>query len=248
MEEIVRSADGAYTARKFRDNVWVIQDQSGPKSYAYLLLGSGKTILIDSGMNKEADLPAFIRTLSGKEVDVLLLTHGDADHIGAAGKFPCICAFAGELDHCGNKGLKAPVQPLWEHEIIDGGDIRLEVIFLPGHTPGGAGYLDRQNGLLFVGDALMAEPLIAAGMGRNLRAWGASFRKLEKMAAEGEFKMAMPGHAACPFVPDSISDFAQLAEEIMAGTAQPVPDVAPKLRSVDRPVRLYRKGGAEIIC
>jgi len=43
---------------------------------------------------------------------------------------------------------------LEEGDVIDLGDRLFEVLHLPGHSPGGIGLLDRQNGIFFSGDAI----------------------------------------------------------------------------------------------
>ncbi len=49
----------------------------------------------------------------------------------------------------------APVtEPLADGDVIDLGDRVFEVIHLPGHTPGSAGLIDRDSGVLFTGDVL----------------------------------------------------------------------------------------------
>lgn len=45
-------------------------------------------------------------------------------------------------------------------DVIDLGDRRLEVLHLPGHSPGGIGLLDRENGIFFPGDAIYRGTLV----------------------------------------------------------------------------------------
>jgi len=49
---------------------------------------------------------------------------------------------------------------LQEGDIVDLGDRRLEVLHLPGHSPGSIGLIDRQNGLFFSGDAIYRGTLV----------------------------------------------------------------------------------------
>lgn len=49
---------------------------------------------------------------------------------------------------------------LEEGDVVDLGDRRFEVLHLPGHSPGGIGLLDRQNGVFFAGDAIYRGMLV----------------------------------------------------------------------------------------
>ena len=49
---------------------------------------------------------------------------------------------------------------LEEGDVIDLGDRRLDVLHLPGHSPGCIGLLDRENGLFFPGDAIYRGMLV----------------------------------------------------------------------------------------
>lgn len=52
------------------------------------------------------------------------------------------------------------VRAVEEGEVIDLGDRVLEVLHLPGHSPGSIGLLERKTGMLFSGDAIYDGPLI----------------------------------------------------------------------------------------
>lgn len=51
-------------------------------------------------------------------------------------------------------------ETLKEGDVIDLGNCRFEVLHLPGHSPGGIGLIDRQNGLFFSGDAIYRGTLV----------------------------------------------------------------------------------------
>ncbi|MEP9386068.1 MBL fold metallo-hydrolase [Mesorhizobium sp. KR9-304] len=61
-------------------------------------------------------------------------------------------------------GWRIPAAPLTamveEGDVIDLGDRRLEVLHLPGHSPGSIGLIDRESGLFFAGDAIYRGTLV----------------------------------------------------------------------------------------
>ena len=110
----------------------------------------------------------------GLNLKYILLTHGHLDHVGAAEKlkqhFNVEILGSHHNDDYWFKGLEQQSQKFgilfdvtsfspdrWldkEHEIIEIGDIKLEVLHLPGHTPGHIGFIDHQNNVAFTGDVL----------------------------------------------------------------------------------------------
>ena len=65
---------------------WRIEEFDASNSvYLYLLAGTEKALLIDTGFG-EIDLPAAVRSLTSLPVEVVN-THGHFDHIGGNGAF-----------------------------------------------------------------------------------------------------------------------------------------------------------------
>ncbi len=128
--------------------------------------GSG-AIIIDPGdeepkirrlLDKHKLKPAFI-----------INTHGHIDHIGADDKFGVpVYIHAKELVLLNNPKLnmsdflggscriESKIKTVQEGELLGLDGIQLEVIHLPGHTPGGIGLLMKkpQDKILFTGDSL----------------------------------------------------------------------------------------------
>jgi glyoxylase-like metal-dependent hydrolase (beta-lactamase superfamily II) len=66
-------------------------------------------------------------------------------------------------------------------DLIDLGDLRLEVLHLPGHSPGQLGLFEAQGGVLFGADAIYDGPLIWEGRGMDVAAYAASLRRVEAL-------------------------------------------------------------------
>jgi len=65
-----------------------------------------------------------------------------------------------DLRQYGLRGARGSVSTIDEGDRIDLGDRSFEVLHLPGHSPGSIGLWDRQNRVLFSGDAIYDGPLL----------------------------------------------------------------------------------------
>ncbi|TFF89029.1 MAG: MBL fold metallo-hydrolase [Promethearchaeota archaeon] len=141
---------------------------------SYLIKGSEKNVLIDASGKSEGRRIA--RKLKKMDLipDILITTHSHWDHAGGVSsiikKFPSIEVMAHEsgLDALANpndfnkwfptyaKNLKSveDVIPLKDGDIIDLGNLELEVISTPGHTNCSICLLDKKNNSLFTGDSI----------------------------------------------------------------------------------------------
>lgn len=133
--------------------------------------GPGQVVLVDAGNDTggTAILAELSRRRLGPEaVAAIFLTHGHADHTGAARLFPQaqILALADEVALVeGRAGARGPLlrlmpvsptgiavtRALTDGEQVRVGDASVRVFAVPGHTAGSAAYL--VNGVLFVGDS-----------------------------------------------------------------------------------------------
>ncbi len=124
------------------NNVWVVGDDES-------------CIVIDA----PHDAPPILGLVAGRAVVAVLLTHGHDDHIGAA------------LDLAAATGAPTHLHPddrmLWDRvhseppqaSLADGdrcevGDVVLEVVHTPGHSPGACCFHAERLGVVFTGDTL----------------------------------------------------------------------------------------------
>jgi hydroxyacylglutathione hydrolase len=139
----------------------------------------------------------------------VLVTHGHFDHMAACGELAAaakcpIALHPADLPlwwmHGGADlfGLHIPEQPAPQHPLKDGeqiavGGLTLEVIALPGHSPGGVGFLERNHNWLFSGDTVFA----AGGAGRTDLLGGnesALFQSIQTILRLPETVEIKPGH------------------------------------------------------
>ena len=132
----------------------------------YLVVGEEKACVIDT-MNGYNDLHAAVRKITDKPL-VVINTHGHPDHIFGNVYFqeaylhPADGALARSftqhpefLAACEKSGkTMPPFRDILPGEVIDLGGRTLEVLALPGHTPGGILLLLREDRILFTGDSV----------------------------------------------------------------------------------------------
>lgn len=204
--------------------------------WMYLIIGLEKAMLIDTSFGL-GNLHGLVDEITGGMEIVLVNTHASYDHsYGNAGFDRAYCHeyckpyIEKELtphlwDYLfdeQDKGKWADfpredLVPYKPHEIIGvpnghifdlGGGYEVELVFLPGHQAGHAGFLDKQNRILFCGDAFISMRVgiggAKPGMPYPEYATVRAFRdELETLAKRtGEFDNLFPGH----FIVDIPSD------------------------------------------
>ena len=151
--------------KKMVDCVWLLDDNG--ESTGYLVWGGEKAVVIDT-MNGIADVHAAVREITNLPLAVFN-THGHCDHIYGNLYFDCECflhpddmkiaaehiRFPNFVKLCSEKKLEMPpFKAIYNGDIIDLGGLTLEVVSLPGHTPGGICLLLKEKRILFTGDGI----------------------------------------------------------------------------------------------
>ena len=158
---------GAYTIETICPNVYAIEDEQ--LESMYLVCGSDRALLIDTGSNPESVMPV-IRALWDGPVD-LVLTHAHFDHMYHCDEFSSVSVGAEDIAAwnkslwlvvwlgtvgSGKKAKHYPMEnyhSLKEGDTIDLGGKIIRVLNAKGHTPGSLIYIDETDKCLFVGDA-----------------------------------------------------------------------------------------------
>ena len=133
------------------------------------------------------------------------------------------------------------MEPLWEGQIIDLGGVKLEVVLIPGHTPGSIALLDRANRRIFVGDTISDAQVFMFGGGRSLFAYIESLKKLEGMS--GLIDSIHSAHGSPSLTTEWITKTRIAAQKLLGGelTAKdpPTPDMECKTYSFEGVNFLY---------
>lgn len=184
----------------------------------FLLTGEKEALLVDSGMEVH-NAKEIAQSLTDLPVR-LLNTHADMDHIGSNAEFETVYMHPAE---CSNyyKGQKTAgeITPVWDGDIIDLGGRPLEVIAIPGHTPGSIALLDRQRRILLSGDPVQDGAIFMFGIQREIHAYQHSLKKLERLS--GQFDTVYPSHGRFPVSPSLIGELHGAMERVMRGEVEP---------------------------
>jgi glyoxylase-like metal-dependent hydrolase (beta-lactamase superfamily II) len=191
----------------------------------YLLDGAGPLTLIDSGCGPgyQAIVVNIIRLgFEPDDIETLLLTHCHIDHVGAASMFRRdhgVRIVAHEKDsiplESGDRLMTAaflynlrfeplPVdEKLTGESAIAGGDLALQVVETPGHTPGSvSAYADVRNTRVLFGQDIHGP--FHPDFGSDIAAWRQSMHKLLDLEAdilcEGHFGIYSPSDAARAYI------------------------------------------------
>lgn len=173
-----------YHERKLADGLYSIREhrEGGEGSVMmYLVIGSEKAALIDSGFGVTDTLRSFVEKLTDKPV-ICLVGHGHPDHAGAAALFdeiymnpeddfllPVSLSFDRRMDDVFGRGEPDPelkaycekhivmtdklnYKPLHDGDVFDLGDRKLEVVSMPGHTRGSVAFVDREHNYALISD------------------------------------------------------------------------------------------------
>ena len=151
------------TVNPFGENMYILWDED-----------SREAVVVDPGMMREAEREMVTKFIEGQKLNVIhiLLTHMHIDHITSArwladktGADVCACALDAQLgrelpDQVAQFHLKIESEPLVIDHILSDGDVlplgeeSIQVLHVPGHSPGGLAFYLPQSGLLISGDTI----------------------------------------------------------------------------------------------
>lgn len=183
----------------------------------FLLASEERALLIDSGMQVK-NAKEIAEGLTELPVS-LLITHGDRDHVGSNEEFPVFYMHPAEASNYYNtQGKTGEFIPVWDGDVLDLGGRPLEIIALPGHTPGSIAVLDRNARVLISGDPVQDGQIFMFGAQREMRAYIHSLERLE--GYRDAFDWVYPSHGSCPVSPDLIPALREAAGKVLAGEVQ----------------------------
>lgn len=175
---------------------------------SYLIINNKETVLIDAGF--EPDVVAEYIMINNLELKAILLTHAHFDHIGGLeeirerfnvdvyihkneAEWLINPSFNGSKDFpfFGEVSCNPASKLLTDNDELVFGDLKIQIIHTPGHTPGGVSYLI--NRWLFTGDTLFNNSIGRTDL------WGGNYKQLIDSIKNKIFKLSnevviYPGH------------------------------------------------------
>lgn len=236
-----RMMDNWFTVGQIDKDTWMLSEYRHPEeTHCYLLNGSGRSLLIDTGLGI-FNIYDEVRKLTDNPVTAVA-THIHWDHIGGLKYFPDFYAHRKELKwlsgefplpiemikkmavgHCDLpenydidtytvfQGMSTRV--LNDGDIINIGGRRIQVLHTPGHSPGHMCFWEKEKGYLFTGDLVYKGTLFAYYPSTNPEDYLKSLEKISQLPVERVF----PGHHSLDIQPEILirmrNAFRRLEEE-----------------------------------
>ena len=226
----------AYEIIKISDRTWRIED-GGVR--IFLLAGEDKALMIDSGMTLP-NAAEIVRELTDLPVE-LLNTHADRDHISGNQAFESFYMSPAEDSTYRSAGGRGTIMPVVQGDTIDLGGRVLEIVDLPGHTPGSIAVLDPECRALISGDPIQDGRIFMFGKYRNMSSYVESLKALS--AFDGRYSEIWPSHGSFPVAPSIIPELLEAAEKIVTGKAE-----GKKVEFMGNSITEYDMGVAVFLC
>lgn len=226
-----------YQIKQIDNQTWAIENQG---VRFFLLTGSQKGLLIDSGMTTK-NAREIAESLTDLPLQ-LINTHADIDHIAGNDAFDTALMHPAEYVNYFWQGASHPAPtPVWDGDIIDLGSRPIRVITQPGHTPGSIALLDINKRVLFSADSIQDGEIFLFGPMRNLIGYRQSLDKV--WVRRSEYDKIFPSHASLPLKPDIIPDLMECTDQILTGEASF--QIGEKF---GMPVKIYEMKTAVFLC
>jgi glyoxylase-like metal-dependent hydrolase (beta-lactamase superfamily II) len=228
---------GTYTAWKAYKNTWIISFMNGSE-YMYLLEGSHKSLLIDTGFGA-GNLKHFVSSLTDKEI-IVVNTHFHPDHAGGNGEFEKVYMskyfYLDKFSIEENTPFDLTKLPypnykkilIEEKYIFDLGNRKVEVIDVkPAHCNSSIFLFDYQEKLIFTGDELESAQVNIFDNSNNPNINYNVLERLEHMRENlnrilnmsNNIRAILPNHNGTPIDVSYLQDYLGLIDHIYIGDA-----------------------------
>lgn len=180
----------------------------------FLIEGDDRCALIDTGMNIK-NIKEVIGDLTDKPV-IVLNTHADRDHVGGNAMFLEAYVSVHEIACYRKNNKDTKLNALYHGDVIDLGNRKLEVIDIPGHTPGSIGFYDERESILISGDPIQKNGRVFMfGEHRDLETYVHGLERLNRR--KEDFKEIWPSHGDLPLDSSSIEACLNDVKDLLEG-------------------------------
>jgi len=231
-----------YKTRQITSGTWAIDDHGC--DIMYLISGGKKCLLVDTGWGI-SDLPKLIYSLSPLPL-IVVNSHGHPDHSYGNSLFKGVYIHEADRSFISKPpdadarrriirnalpqslpdnfhmdrwaSTVPPLIPIEDGHVFDLGERRLQIMSIPGHTPGSVCLLDSVNRLLFTGDTIQNPTWLHLEESLPLSQFHENLKRLRSRM--DDFDYFLPGHSdlqALPLPKENINELMNGIERILEG-------------------------------
>jgi glyoxylase-like metal-dependent hydrolase (beta-lactamase superfamily II) len=224
--------------------VWIIEEPLHSEEVkSYLVLGSERAALIDTGMGV-GDIRRLVEGITSVPISVIQ-SHAHNDHIGGAWQFEDIGIHPSEAEDLAagqsaarlanwfadsemsgplpsgfnSNGYsipgKRPTRTYGDGDVVELGRRTLEVIHAPGHSRGGLVLLDRANRALYSTDVVYLRSLYLLNPDSSVPDYVTTLERLSELVPE--LVRLYPSHGPSPISPQLIPQMLDGMRQIAGG-------------------------------
>lgn len=201
------------------ENIYAI-DQEMVRSF--VIVGEKQALIMDTGV-EPTDFLAYVRKITSLPL-IVCLSHSDRDHTANLDQFDEVYVHEDEVPYL---STDIKVNIVHEGDVFDLGGRKLEVIHVPGHTPGSLCLFDNSHQQLFSGDTISYGPVYMFGALRSMEDYISSLHKLQNLL-DDEVTI-FPCHNTCPIKTNVIAQLLSCVDGInnqqLAGQASHIEGV-----------------------
>lgn len=228
-----------FTIEKIDDETFAISEYKHiEKPHSYLLIGSNRALLIDSGLGV-GNIRKEVEKLTDLNITVIS-THVHWDHVGGHILFKDHLVHKSEKNWFKNKPVfnleciknnlkrgidKFPeefnmdnyeifydenIKTVKDEDIIDLGNRKIKVIHTPGHSPGHMCFYDFKNKYLFTGDMIYKGTIYLFFPTSDPVIYKKSLKKIRNL----DIKKILPGHGDLKVSLNMINEISNAFDEI----------------------------------
>ena len=203
-----------YNVKKVREGLTVIEEEN---VRMFLIEGTERALLIDTG-NGGGDLKSLVESLTDKPLTVAI-SHADSDHTSACEQFKEVYMHPSDFAlYRRDRHEGVSLLPLYEGDEIDLGGRVLEVVFIPGHTPGSIAFLNGEERYIITGDTVCDGPIYMFGDARSMEAYVTSVEYLIDL--QEEYDTIYCSHHSLEQTAEILPELIEGACEVFAGNVE----------------------------
>jgi len=197
-------------AVKINENTYRIEDDF---VRSFLLIGENEALVVDTNCTG-TDVRSIAESLTNLPIK-LINTHSDGDHTAGNGMFQELYIHEEERPYYNADMTYTFVK---DGDVIDLGNRPLEIIHIPGHTPGSIGILDINARVLISGDTIQDGNIFMFTPKRNLPRFLESLKKMGKY--DDRYDEIYPSHGSLPIGKGIIPKLIEGGKTILEGKAE----------------------------